>query len=224
MSDASTILCFGDSNTWGFDPRTEERNLYDDRWPSVLQKELGSAVRVIPEGLNGRTITSDDSLHPHRNGLAALPMLLQTHKPLDLVVIMLGTNDCKQRFALSPRDMAEGIRRLIQTIRGAECGRAPMPEGDTGPLAPIAAPPPCLVVAPPHILGETTFGEIFAGGREKSLRMAAEYRRVCDEERVEFLDGAELARCSPDDGIHLDAENQRALGKGIAERVREMLG
>ncbi len=209
MPDASTILCFGDSNTWGFNPRTGDRHPYADRWPSVVQDELGSAVRVIPEGLNGRTIVSEDPLDPHRNGKAALPMLLQTHKPLDLVIIMLGTNDCKQRFALSPRDMAEGIRRLIETIRVAECGPSPLPT---------------LVVAPPHILEETTFGEIFAGARDKSLRMAQEYRRVCDEERVAFIDGAQIAVCSSEDGIHLDAANHHALGLGIAERVREILG
>ncbi len=250
MADVKSILCFGDSNTWGYDPVTGLRHPYGDRWPSVVQAELGSGCLVIPEGLNGRTISSDDPIDDRRNGRTELPMILETHKPLHLVIIMLGTNDCKHRFALLPEEMAEGIRGLIEVVRVSGCGPepaldsppdgsaaatsraiatgepgppAPSPPGDPGQLARITPPPAVLVVAPPHILGETAFGAQFDGARETSMRLAEEYRRVCAEEGVHFFDGAAGAACSPADGIHLDAANQRTLGHAVATKVRGIL-
>ncbi len=260
MADVKSILCFGDSNTWGYDPVTGARHLYADRWPSVMQSELGADYVVIPEGLNGRTISSDDPIDDRRNGRTALRMILDTHKPLDLVIIMLGTNDCKHRFALLPEEMAEGIRGLIEVVRVAGCGPEPVqveapgdasadhapgvalndpgapasaaptapatlpsPPGDPGQLARLTPPPAVLVVAPPHILGETAFGAQFTGARETSMQLAAEYAQVCAEEGVHFLDGAAAAVCSPADGIHLDTANQRALGDAVAAQVRRIL-
>ena len=91
-----TILCFGDSLTWGYDPVGPGRHAHDVRWPSVLEAELGGKARVIAEGLNGRTTVFDDfAAGADRNGARVLPTLLTSHAPLDLVIIMLGTNDMK---------------------------------------------------------------------------------------------------------------------------------
>lgn len=168
MAHPRSVLCFGDSNTWGYDPATGSRHRYADRWPSVLQSGLGADYVVIPEGLNGRTISSDDPIDDWRNGRTALPMILETHKPLDLVITMLGTNDCKHRFALLPEEMAEGIRGLIEVIRVAGCGPEPVQEDAQGaasadhapaaadPAAPTApaSGPPAAAPSPPGDPGQ----------------------------------------------------------------------
>jgi lysophospholipase L1-like esterase len=107
-----TVLCFGDSNTWGCMPLTgpEPPRRYGPsrRWPGVLRRELGDGHWVVEEGLNGRTTVWDDALEPHRNGRDLLLPSLLTHQPVDLVIVMLGTNDLKRRFGLGARDIAAG--------------------------------------------------------------------------------------------------------------------
>jgi lysophospholipase L1-like esterase len=118
----TTILCFGDSNTHGTKPIPEQdvidRHGPDIRWPGVMAKELGAGYRVVEEGLPGRTTVHDDPIEgAHMNGLTALPMLVGSHSPLDIVILMLGTNDLKNRFAVSATDIAASIERLVATLR-----------------------------------------------------------------------------------------------------------
>jgi len=110
VSTPKTIVCFGDSNTWGFDPASGERFPADVRWPGVLRAQLGGGYQVIEEGLNGRTTTVDDPLQPHRNGLTYLPPCLESHKPLDLVTIMLGTTSAPHTRLAIPRPESSGGR------------------------------------------------------------------------------------------------------------------
>ena len=109
----SVIVAFGDSNTWGYDPATWSRFARAQRWPSVLQRELGPDFEVIAEGLNGRTTVHDDPIEPYRCGADALPPCLMSHAPVDLVILALGCNDLKKRFSVSAFDIAEGAGRLI---------------------------------------------------------------------------------------------------------------
>mgnify|MGYP000733138795 CR=1 FL=1 len=118
------VLCFGDSNTYGYDPAgmrdgTAVRYAHDVRWCGVAQRDLGEDWHVIEEGLNGRTTVRDDMCHldTNLNGIRALPMLLEAHKPLDAIVIMLGTNDCKTVFSVGAADIADGAMALIRTVR-----------------------------------------------------------------------------------------------------------
>ena len=104
------ILCYGDSNTWGYNPHTELRYPRAVRWTGVLQRGLGPAYHVIEEGLNGRTTVWDDPIEGYKSGKEYLVPCLETHKPMDLVVIMLGTNDLKHRFSLTAFDIATGRR------------------------------------------------------------------------------------------------------------------
>ncbi len=106
------IVAFGDSNTWGYDPATGGRFPRPQRWPSVLQRELGADFEVIAEGLNGRTTVHDDPIEPYRCGADALPPCLMSHAPVDLVILALGCNDLKKRFSVSAFDIAEGAGRL----------------------------------------------------------------------------------------------------------------
>ncbi|HEY9054956.1 MAG TPA: GDSL-type esterase/lipase family protein, partial [Rectinemataceae bacterium] len=120
-----TVLCFGDSNTWGYDPRTTERYSPEHRWPEVLKATLQELhpgqFEVIAEGQNGRTTVWDDPLGFKRGSDYLLPCL-ESHKPVDLLVIMLGTNDLKHRFGLSAYDVAKGLGRLVELARGCEFG------------------------------------------------------------------------------------------------------
>ena len=150
------IVAFGDSNTWGYDPATGGRFPRAQRWPGVLQRELGADFEVIAEGLNGRTTVHDDPIEPYRSGADALPPCLMSHAPVDLVILALGCNDLKKRFSLSAFDIAEGAARLIFLARAY--GQRP-----------DARPPKILLVAPPPIAKLTDYAEMFEGGQEKSV-------------------------------------------------------
>ena len=112
-----TILCFGDSNTWGFPPDCGARYDRKTRWPGVLQDALGDACYVIEEGLPGRNTVWDDPVEGGKNGLKQLVPIIHSHMPLDLVIIMLGTNDFKNRFSVSPLDISWSIGRLVKAVR-----------------------------------------------------------------------------------------------------------
>ena len=210
-SDVTTVLCYGDSNTWGADPNVSGgRHGYDDRWPTVAAASLGERFRLIPEGLNGRTTVFDDPIEPWRNGLAYLRPCLVSHKPLDIVVIMLGTNDTKGRFAAPASDIAKGMGLLVHAVQTSGTGR----EGGA---------PKVGIVAPPHVREETGFGEQFHGARERSLGLAAEYRLIAEQFNCAFLDAADGVTCPIPDGIHLGVHEQRRLGQLIAAWIREEL-
>jgi lysophospholipase L1-like esterase len=209
-----TVLCYGDSNTWGAAtaPRPDERYLPHERWPGVLREKLGDGWIVIEEGLSGRTTVHADPIEGHwLDGSAHLLPCLRSHRPIDLVVVMLGTNDLKTRFKVPPGDIAAGIGVLLKIIRGSECG-------------PGGAAPKVLVVCPAPILdhhGERAdLAGMFAGGHEKSLRLAPLVRAVAAEWGAAFLDAGEIIKSSAHDGIHLDPEAHAALGTAIAGPVK----
>ena len=209
-----TILAYGDSITWGHDAEGNGRHAHEDRWPSVLQKALGHGVRVIPEGLGGRTTAYDDHLAPcDRNGARILPTLLHTHAPIDLVIIMLGTNDLKQSIVGTAHGAAKGVQRLIEIIRhhaypfDFDC-------------------PEILIVSPP-LVRETAnedYAAGFAGAVAQSKMMATLYADLADETGCGFFDAASVAVATPIDGVHLDPENTRAIGRGLEPIVRMQLG
>lgn len=207
-----TILGFGDSLTWGHDPRDGTRHAYDSRWPSMLEAALDGTARVIPEGLNGRTTSFDDHAAPCcRNGARALPMLLTSHMPLDLVILMLGTNDLKPRFGGRAIAAQEGMRRLAEIVR-------------LQPTKPAGHVPKLLIVAPPPCV-ETAGGGGPAGERSmaESHRLAPLYRALAEELGCGFFDAGEVARADPADGVHLDATHTRAIGAALAPMVRTLL-
>jgi len=209
-----TVLCFGDSITWGFDPEGSGRHAFEDRWPSVLASALGEGVTVIAEGLNGRTTGYDDHLADcDRNGVKNLPTLLHTHQPLDLVVIMLGTNDMKPAIAGTAFAARAGIQRLVGLIRHHEYSF----DYDAPDIL-IVSPPPLCETADP------VFSAMFRGAIEESSMLASLYRDLADDLGCGFFDAGSVARTSPIDGVHLNAEGTRAIGRGLEPIVRMMLG
>ncbi|MGO4872820.1 MAG: SGNH/GDSL hydrolase family protein [Roseiarcus sp.] len=207
----TVIVAFGDSNTWGYDPKRATRFEPHIRWTGVMQRELGPEHRVVEEGLNGRTTVFDDPIEPDRRGADYLPPCLRSHAPLDLVIIALGCNDMKRRFSASPGDIANGAERLIRIARAEALG-------------PGGAAPAILLVAPPPIGKLTEWAEMFEGAREKSLLLAQRYREVAERQGIGFVDAGQFIACSDLDGIHFEADAHAILGRAMAEAARMVLG
>jgi lysophospholipase L1-like esterase len=205
------ILCFGDSNTWGYDPATEDRFDDETRWTGVLQAALGGDFTVIEEGLNGRTTVWNDPIEGYKNGHDYLVPCLETHRPLDLVVLMLGTNDLKRRFSLSAYDIAQGVAVLLRAISYSKAGR----DGHA---------PRVLLLAPPPVAKLSNFAEMFEGSEAKSLLLGGHYGAVAVEHNVAFLDTSTVIRSSDIDGIHFEGEEHAKLGRAVAHEVLALVG
>ena len=209
-----TALCFGDSNTHGTpamisidDQKRFDRAL---RWPSVMASRLGASWEVIAEGHPGRNSVFDDPVDgEHKNGLRVLPALLETHRPVDLVIVMLGTNDLKARFSVPASDIALGLERLVTMIG----------KSDTGPNL---APPRVLLSAPVPIEEVGFLGDMFAGGAAKSRALSPLLQEVARRQGAGFIDLGHVTEVDPVDGIHLTAQGQAAVGVAMAESVEKM--
>lgn len=209
-----TILCYGDSLTWGYSADGPSRHALEDRWPTVLQAGLDEDALVIPDGLNGRTTAFDDYMAAaDRNAARTLPIALSTHSPLDLIVIMLGANDMKPYICGHAIGSKLAMERLVNVVKDND-----YPFGVPAPKILIVAPPPLREASDPD------FAAGFAGGREQSRLLAPAYAEVAEQTGCGFFDAGTVAETNPVDGIHLDAENTRALGRGLVPVVREMLG
>lgn len=214
------VLCFGDSLTWGWTPASQPASLTkrypsDVRWPGVLAAQLGSGYRILEEGLSGRTTNADDPLDPRLNGATYLPACLATHLPLDLVILMLGTNDTKTYFHRTPFDIATGMGVLL--------GEVAQSRGGAGTSYPA---PRALVVAPPPTAEnpDPWFARLFAGAAEKLRRLPADYRAVADAFGADFFDSGSVIRADGIDGVHLSAAANRSLGESLAPVVRSLVG
>ncbi len=208
-----TILAFGDSLTWGFEAGTFQRHPFDVRWPNVLAAGLGPGARVIDEGMNGRTTAFDDASDAaNLNGTVALPILLKSHQPLDLVIIMLGTNDLKFAARCRAFDAAIGMGRLIEIVQHF-------------PFNTNYATPQVLVMAPPALCKteDEFFYDLWDHAIEESTKFARHYARLSNERGVHFFDAGSVAKTDPADGGHLDAANTRALGAALVPVVKKIL-
>ena len=212
MTGLPVVLCYGDSNTHGADPATGNRLPLDVRWPGVLAGLLEGEARVIEEGLNGRTTVRDDPYSPGRNGLAYLVPCLDTHAPIDVVVIMLGTNDLKTTFGLAASDIAAGAATLVDTALQSGCG----PDGGA---------PQVLLVAPPALGAPSDVMELwgFEGAHERNSALPRLYRTAALNAGCAFLDAAAIVTADPADGVHLAADAHRTLAHAIAGAVRPLL-
>lgn len=208
------ILCFGDSNTWGYSPQDGSRFPPNVRWTGTLQKTLGADYNIIEEGLNGRTTfinEEGEDARPFRSGSDVFSMILESHRPLDLVTIMLGTNDLKLEFNLSVEEIAQGVKELCEIVLSSEYL--------------IDNPPKLLLISPIHI-GSTIQPdqeEFFEQAREKSYQFAEHYQRVAEELGIHFLDAAKIVSPSEGEGVHWDADQHIKFGKVLAQKATEIL-
>lgn len=208
---AKSILCYGDSNTWGFVPGSEgERFPWEVRWPGMLQAELGAGYRVIEEGLSGRTTVLDNPLEQYRNGRECLIPCLQSHQPLDLVVIFLGTNDLADRYGLPPLDIARGAASLAQIVLKSEAG-------------PGYGAPAALLCSLPRLGDTSTLVDTFSGGHAKAADLLRCFGIAAAEVNVPLLDLSEVTAYDDADGVHLNAGGHRAVALAVVQAAREIL-
>ena len=213
--DATRILCYGDSNTWGWVPGKlgAERFNSDIRWPTVMQQKLGNKYEVIEDALGARTTAYDDPnpALPLRNGLQTLPIALETHLPIDILVLMLGTADCKQRLGLSAQDIASGMRQLVETAKNYR----------TIANRPIKH---IIIVAPAVINGRTELMQkLFGDGAEQKSRDIVElYKTIDTETGCTYFDANTVAKVDPTEGIHMTSESQLSLGEAMAISISKL--
>lgn len=207
-----TLLLFGDSNTHGTMPMGDlgafERFSRDERWAGRLQQLLPD-WEVITEGQPGRTTVHDDPVEgPHRNGMTVLPALLESHRPVDVVVVKLGTNDLKERFSVNASDIAQSLERLVRVIQTSTAG-------------PGRGAPGVVLMAPPPILEAGCLAPMFAGGAAKSLGLGQAIAGAARRLGVPFLDAGQLVRVSALDGVHYGAEANAPLAEAVAAAIRQ---
>jgi lysophospholipase L1-like esterase len=206
-----TLVCFGDSNTHGTVPMVgiddNRRFGSDQRWTGLLARELGPDWQIHEEGLPGRTTVHADPIEgEHLSGLAAVPMVIGTHTPIDAMTLMLGTNDLKARFGIEAADIAAGIERLILTIHMC-C------------LSSGRQLPRILLIAPPPILETGCLREMFGGGKAKSEKFADYLAHVAQRYKLDFLNAGDHIRSSDVDGIHFDVDQQAHLANAVRRQL-----
>ena len=214
------ILCFGDSNTWGYDGESRKRLPWGKRWTSLLQEKFDSekpsaltkkavTARIIEEGLCGRTTIFEDPLREGRRGTALLPTLLETHEGIDAVILMLGTNDCKTVFGASAEVIGMGITRLLEQIQRY-------------------APKARVLLISPIYLGEKVWQEGFdqefsPDSVKVSIELEKVYQRIAREKQVEFLPAAAYVSCCVADQEHMNAQGHQIFASVVYEKLSKML-
>lgn len=211
-----SLLCFGDSNTHGTPPMdsmlSQGRFGIDVRWPAVMQTQLAPDWTVIEEGHPGRTTVHDDPINGiHKNGIRMLPALLETHRPLDLIIIMLGTNDLQHRFGVNATEIALAIGKIVEIIKASDAGIN-------------RHAPDILLVSPPSVIQSGCLAEVFEGSIENANALSETIANMARQHNVPFLDAGALIAVSPIDGVHFDAESHIRLGQAMAKAVRKFFG
>ncbi len=201
---AKTIVCFGDSNTWGAIPRSDKRYPRSERWTNILQQNLGDSYEVINEGLPSRTIVVTDSVRPHKVGITHIRSIIETHYPVDLLIIMLGTNDFQSKYALKPEDIAEHLEKMIQFIKNFDLQKLPK----------------ILVLCPPSIVQPEKLPVSKVGkDLDKEMRRGIDYfkylpdlfKKIAEDNNVDFINTGDYISSSRLDGFHLDTETEVKL-------------
>lgn len=206
-----TILCYGDSNTYGYNPNLGRGSRYEKefRWTTILSKLLGSDYEVIPEGLNGRTTAFDRPGFPWKNGVTHLPAIMGSHKPIDYLIFMLGTNDCNIEMHLNEEDISSGMEKLIQTAKEMS-------------IIQQERIPEIVVIAPAPIREEIEYspfyGEINIRSVELSKNIASFYERIAMKHNCRFIDAKEI-EVSSIDCEHLTERGHRQLAELIYSSV-----
>lgn len=200
------LLCFGDSNTWGLIPKTNERYSWGERWTGILQEKLyDKDVRVLEEGLCGRTTVFDDAYRKNRNGLKSLPEILETSYPIDAAVIMLGTNDCKAYYKSNSYNIAKGLGLCIDE------------------LLKYISPEKVLIVSP-IFLGDTVWKEEFdpefdSHSVDIAKGLFHEYKKVAQTKGTNIISASDFAKPSDVDQEHLTKEGHQLLAHAIYNAI-----
>jgi lysophospholipase L1-like esterase len=212
MRDMKNILLYGDSFIWGVDATSGGRHAYEDRIGVIVQKELGSDYAVVSEGLRGRTMFGENGWFPERDGLAQFGPIFASHLPLDIAVLMLGTNDLNSRTRHAAKDIVSAINDYKQKMTfWCDFMKYPVPK--------------VLIVSPPDIdeTGLTGFADIFDGSAAFVPELKNALRGYAEQVGDAFLDASNVVVSKNTDGIHLDREENNKLGVALAEKLKEVL-
>ncbi len=206
---SKTVLCYGDSNTYGYNPSNGMRYPENVRWTGRLQKLLGTDYKVIEEGCNGRTTVFENPIEPWKNGLTYLRPCLNSHKPIDIIILMLGSNDLKECYHASAEEIAKGADRLVEVI----CEFTEQKQGFI---------PRIILVSPVEVGVGIKSSPFYGGFTEDAIARSKDlsnyYRRVAKKRDCVFLDAAKICAPSDEDSIHLTAEGHKALADALFER------
>jgi lysophospholipase L1-like esterase len=203
------ILCYGDSNTFGFDAESGDRFPEDVRWPAVMAARLGGGVTVIEEGFNGRTIHDWAPSGNPLNGTSYLLPCIERHNPLDLIIFYLGINDLFLPGGMTVRRICRALENLILTARG-------LSKNENGLTARI------LIIAPPPVNPEMRGASYYGAEIAESRRFAGEYRKVSEVNNCSFIDAGSVVEPITLDGVHLDSVRHRRLGAHVAAFVKAL--
>lgn len=216
------ILCYGDSNTWGYiagslnpELMLAKRYPYTVRWTGVLQTLLGDEFHIIEAGLNGRSTSFDETriIRPSRNGLSTLPVIAEMHYPLDLIIFMLGTNDVKIEYNADCSRIVQGMSQLINFIKLCHLG-------------PKFEAPKILLIAPaPLIMVDTHAFKLFFDNAsvQKSQQLAPYYKKLADKENCVFLDAGQAVKIDLEDGVHFEQTSHGILAKALVPPIKNIL-
>ena len=205
------ILCFGDSNTWGYDPSTQTRFSKDIRWTGVLQQLLGSKYNIIEEGLNGRTTNVNEKqdhglgyFRPFRSAMDLLSVLIETNSPLDLIIVMLGTNDLKTNFNQSSEMIAKNMRLVCESIIDNDYFQSKS----------------IILVSPTHINEESpNLLDSFIGTTQASQSFSNSYRKISDDLNLYFVDASESVKTNKIDGLHWDSKQHSDFANSLFNKI-----
>ena len=211
-----TILCYGDSNTWGYVPKEGTRYSHKIRWPMVLKEILNEGYIgddppywVDEEGLNGRTISREDPVEGDKNGIRQLIPIMESHKPIDVMAVMLGLNDLKIRYSPCPYDIGRCAGRIVTAIKDSRTG-------------PKNTSPEVLLICPPPPVRSPVFEPMFGDCVEMAKKLPPYYARYARETGAVFLDAGKIIQSSEIDGIHLGPEEHRKLAQAVADIIKEI--
>jgi lysophospholipase L1-like esterase len=200
-----SILCFGDSNTFGVNPENNERFSRTERWTGRLQTLLGPDYYVIEEGYCGRTTCFSDDSDPFKSAIKVLDLVMSTHKPLDLVILMLGTNDFKTQFSMTAKVSGYALKKIAEKIHAYGVQ---------------------VLIVSPIMLGEgvenSRFWEMDRRAFEEIKKVPAVYSEVARLTGSFFFAASTVATAGPD-CLHINADGHKALALALADKVKEIL-
>ena len=214
IKERKNILCYGDSNTLGYDTVNDTRFPWGIRWTSVVQEVLGDEYYIIEEGMGNRTTVWEDPIENVQSGKDYLISCIESHWPLDIIIFMLGTNDLKTRFHLEAYDIAAGEENLaLMACEHLRKRQKTQPE--------------ILIISPIEIgefIEENPYG-IYLGNRwaiERSRQFPKYYKEIADKNGFHFMAASSYAVPCREDSVHMDAENHRRLAEAIADKIKEI--
>jgi lysophospholipase L1-like esterase len=214
QTNTTRILCYGDSLPWGYKPATKHERLPSNvRWTGILQKLLGESYEVIEEGLNSRTLNSDD-IRPGkegRNGAETLITILDTHDPIDLVILMLGTNELKDAFETPIEEITKVLEeKYVKVILNRESQFR-------------GTKPKLLLISPPKLdISKEYAQKRYSKSEAKSNMMEQLYQEISERNSCTFLRASKVVEPA-EDGVHMNEENHKTLAREISTRIEMSL-